>query len=298
MQNDQDPNGEYRLGLIYTVSAFLIWGVVVIFFKQMSHVPPFELIAHRSIWSLLVLAIIISIGRKWPVIWKAIKNYKLMLTLLFSSILIMSNWSLFIWAISNGYIIESSLGYFINPLLNVLIGVLIFSEKLNKAQIIAIGLATLAILIRLALAGSFPWIALTLATTFAIYGYIRKTIKIGASEGLFLELLILLLPVIGFLYFWHLNYGLSFLTIDLSTDFMLIAAGLVTAVPLLLFSAGARRIKMTTLGLLQYIAPSIQFCIGLYYGEAFTYIDAIVFGLIWTGCLVYAVSGFMQAKAE
>ncbi|MGL1921725.1 MAG: EamA family transporter RarD [Hyphomicrobiales bacterium] len=293
MQNDQ----EYRLGLIFTVSAFLIWGVVVIFFKQISHVPPFELIAHRSVWSLIVLAIIITVTKKWPVVKEAISNVKLMLTLLVSSILIMANWSLFIWAISSGYIIEASLGYFINPLLNVLLGVFLLNEKLNNAQKIAIGLAAIAIIIRLALAGTFPWIALTLATSFATYGYIRKTIKIGASEGLFLELLILLLPVLGFLYYWHLNFGLSFGTIDLRTDLLLIAAGVVTAIPLLLFSAGARRIKMTTLGLLQYIAPSIQFTIGIYYGEAFTFIDGIVFGLIWAGCLIYSLSSFRKAEA-
>lgn len=292
MQDDS----EYRNGLIYTVSAFLLWGVIVLFFKQLTHVPSFELIAHRSIWSLIVLAIVITYSKKWPVVIDALKNAKLVLTLAFSSVLIMLNWSLFIWAISNGHIIESSLGYFINPLLNVLIGVLLLNEKLSTPQKIAIGLATVAIVIRLVLAGTFPWIALTLATTFATYGYIRKTINIGASEGLFIELLILLLPVLGFLYYWKINYGLSFLTIDLRTDVLLVAAGVVTAVPLLLFSAGARRIKMTTLGLLQYIAPTIQFCIGLYYGEAFTSVDAVVFGLIWTGCLVYGLSGFMKAK--
>lgn len=289
-------NNEYRLGLFYTTSAFLIWGIVVMFFKQISHVPPFELIAHRSIWSLVLLAIIISISGKWPIIIAAFKNRKLMLTLALSSVLILFNWSLFIWAILNGYIIEASLGYFINPLLNVLLGVLLFHEKLSKAQMIAIGLAAIAIIIRLVLAGTFPWIALTLAVSFATYGYIRKTVNIGASEGLFIELLIMLLPVLGFLYYWHINYGLSFATIDLRTDLLLIAAGAVTAIPLLLFSAGARRIKFTTLGLLQYIAPSIQFMIGLYYGEAFSQIDAIVFSLIWTGCLIYGLSGFWADK--
>lgn len=290
MQNDQ----EYRLGLIYTIGAFLIWGVVVLFFKQMSHVPPFELIAHRSIWSLVLLAIIISFTGKWPIVFTALKDRKLMLMLLFSSVTVMANWSLFIWAILNGHIIESSLGYFINPLLNVLMGVFLLHERLSKAQIIAIGLATIAILIRLVMAGTFPWIALTLATSFATYGYIRKTINIGAAEGLFIELLILLLPVLGFLYYWHINYGLSFLTIDTRTDLMLIAAGVVTAVPLLLFSAGARKIKLSTVGLLQYIAPSMQFAIGLYYGEAFTIIDAVVFGLIWAGLIIYSVSGLKK----
>lgn len=289
---------EYRRGLIYAISASLIWGVLVLYFKQISHVPPFELIAHRSVWSLIVLALILTVIKKWPVVIEALKNPKLMLTLALSASLIMWNWSLFIWAISNGFIIESSLGYFINPLLNILLGVFLLGEKLSKAQRIAIGLAALAIIIRLALAGTFPWIALTLASTFTAYGYIRKTIKLGATEGLFLELLILLLPVLGFLYYWHLNYGLSFGTIDLRTDFLLIGAGVLTAIPLLLFSAGVRRIRMATLGILQYIAPSIQFAIGIYYGESFTYVDAIVFGLIWTACLIYAVSGFMTAKEE
>lgn len=292
MQDDS----EYRLGLIYTVSAFLLWGIVVMFFKQLSHVPPFELIAHRSIWSLVLLAIIISVSGKWPIVMATLKSRKLMLILTLSAVLILFNWSLFIWAILNKYIIEASLGYFINPLLNVLLGVLLFHEKLSKAQMIAIGLAVIAIVIRLVLAGTFPWIALTLAVSFATYGYIRKTINIGAAEGLFIELLIMLLPVLGFLYYWHNQYGLSFTTIDLRTDFLLIAAGAVTAIPLLLFSAGARRIKFTTLGLLQYIAPSIQFMVGLYYGEEFTQIDAIVFGLIWTGCLIYGLSGFMADK--
>ena len=287
---------DYRLGLIYTVSAFLLWGIVVLFFQQLSHVPPFEMIAHRSIWSLVLLAMIISFTKKWSVVFDALKSRKLMFSLLFSSVLILFNWTLFIWAILNGYIIEASLGYFINPLLNVLMGVLLLHEKLSKAQMLAIGLAAFAIIIRLVLAGNLPWIALSLATSFAIYGFIRKTVKIGAAEGLFIELLIMLLPVLGFLYYWHVNYGLSFGTIDLRTDFLLIAAGVVTAVPLLLFSAGVRRIKLSTLGLLQYIAPSIQFMIGIYLGEAFTTIDAIVFGLIWAGCIVYGISGLVADK--
>ncbi|MCJ8322729.1 MAG: EamA family transporter RarD [Rhizobiales bacterium] len=289
-------NPSYKLGLIYATSAFFLWGVAVLFFKQISHVPPFEVIAHRSIWSLVLLAVIITFSKKWPVIFETLKSRKLMLTLALSSVLILFNWSVFIWAISNGYIIESSLGYFINPLLNVLIGVLVFNEKLTKAQTVAIGLAALAIVIRLVLAGTFPWIALSIATSFAIYGYIRKTVAVGAAEGLFLELLILLLPMIGFLYYLHINYGLSFFTIDMRTDILLVAAGAVTAVPLLLFSAGARIIRMTTLGLLQYIGPSLQFAIGLYYGEAFTPIDAIVFGLIWTGLIIYSTSSFRQAR--
>lgn len=289
---------DYRLGLIYTTSAFLIWGVVVIFFKQMSHVPPFEMIAHRSLWSLVLLAMIISYSKKWPTIFTALKSRKLMLTLSFSAVLILFNWSLFIWSVLNGYIIEASLGYFINPLLNVLLGVLLFHEKLTKAQIIAVALAAIAIVIRLVLAGTFPWIALTLAVSFATYGYIRKTVNIGAAEGLFIELLIMLLPVLGFLYYWHVNYGLSFGSVDTRTDMLLIAAGAITAIPLLLFSAGVRRIKLSTLGLLQYIAPSIQFMVGLYYGEAFTSIDAMVFGLIWVGCLIFGVSGFMADRRK
>lgn len=289
-------DSRYKLGLIYASSAFFLWGMAVLFFKQISHVPPFELIAHRSIWSLVLLAFIITFTKKWGVIFIALQNRKLMLALALSSVLILFNWTIFIWAILNGYIIESSLGYFINPLLNVLIGVLILNEKLTKAQMVAIGLAVLAIVIRLVLAGTIPWIALSIATSFAIYGYIRKTVAIGAAEGLFLELLILLLPVMGFLYYWHLNYGLSFLTIDMRTDVLLVAAGAMTAVPLLLFSAGARIIRMTTLGLLQYIGPSMQFAIGLYYGETFTQVDAIVFGLIWIGLIIYSTSSFRQAR--
>lgn len=296
MLSPQDK--DYRLGLIYTTSAFLIWGVVVIFFKQMSHVPPFEMIAHRSIWSLVLLAMIITYSKKWPVIFATLKSKKIMITLLFSAVLILFNWSLFIWAVLNGYIIEASLGYFINPLLNVLLGVLLFHERLSKAQLIAVGLAAIAIIIRLVLAGTFPWIALTLAISFATYGYIRKTVNIGASEGLFIELLIMLLPVLGFLYYLQINYGLSFGTIDTRTDMLLIAAGVITAVPLLLFSAGVRRVKLSTVGLLQYIAPSIQFMVGLYYGEAFTSIDAMVFGLIWAGCIIFGVSGFRADRKK
>ncbi len=290
-------NKDYRLGLIYAISAFFLWGLAVLFFKQLDGVPPFEMIAHRSLWSLVLLAIIITFTRKWRVIFNAFKSRKIMIALTFSSILILGNWSLFIWAILNGYIIESALGYFINPLLIVLLGVLILNERLTKAQIIAISLAAIAILIRLILAGSFPWIALSLAFSFAMYAYIRKTVNIGAAEGLFIELFIMLLPVLGFLYYWHIQYGLSFGTISLNVDLLLIAAGAVTAIPLLLFSAGARRIKLSTVGLLQYIAPTMQFVIGLYYGEEFTQIDAIVFGLIWTGLIIYSWSSIKQDKA-
>ncbi len=299
MQNNRQHNfGEYKLGLIYTFSAFLIWGMSVMFFKQVSHVPPFEMIAHRSIWSLVVLAIIITYLKKWASVFVALKKPKTMLLLTLSSIAILGNWSLFIWSITNNFVIEASLGYFINPLFNVLIGVIILSERLTKAQSIAIGLAAIAIAIRLVLAGTFPWIALTLATSFAFYGYIRKTLEVGAAEGLFIELLILLLPLLGYLYYWHFNFGLSFATIDLKTDFLIVISGLVTAIPLLLFSAGARRIRLSTVGLLQYIAPSMQFFIGLYYGENFSMIDALVFGLIWIGLIIYSVSSFRQDRQE
>ncbi|NRA88585.1 MAG: EamA family transporter RarD [Rhizobiales bacterium] len=292
MQNDS----EYKTGLIYTISAFIIWGVVTLFFKQLTEVPPLELIAHRSLWSLVLLALIISYTKKWSVIFETFKNRKLLLTLIFTSVLIMGNWSLYIWAILNGHIIESSLGYFINPLLNVLLGVLMLNERLTRAQTVAISLAAIAIVIRLIFVGTFPWIALSLATSFAIYGYLRKTIKIGAAEGLFIELFIMLLPIIGFLFYWHNAYGLSFGTISLRIDVLLVLAGVVTAVPLLLFSAGARRIRLSTVGLLQYIAPSMQFCIGLYYGEEFTQIDALVFGLIWTGLVIYSWSSLKQNR--
>lgn len=277
------------------MAAFGLWGVGPVYFKAVGQVPPLELLAHRVVWCVALTALLITFGRDWGQLRRSIRDRRTLATLALSAALVAVNWFTFIYAVTTDRIVEASLGYFINPLFNVVLGMLFLRERLNRPQLIAV-LMALAGTLNLTLSlGVVPWIALTLAVCFGFYGLLRKTVRIEAVNGLFVETAMLTPVAAGYLLWlgWH-GQG-AFGTIDLGTDALLLFAGVITALPLVWFTRAARRLRYVTIGLLQYIAPTLQLLVGvLVYGEAFTSAHWVSFGLIWAGLAIFtwdAVSG-------
>jgi chloramphenicol-sensitive protein RarD len=284
------------VGILSGIVAFLWWGFFPLYWNLVPDVPAFEVLAHRVFWSLGFVLIIVVVTRQHHALWQALCNPRIVALSLISAIVIALNWGLYIWAVTRGYVLQTSLGYFINPLLSVLLGVVVLGEKLSSSQILAVTLAGLGCTSMLFLVGEFPWIALLLSSSFAVYGFMRKVSALGSIVGLVLETL--LLAPIALAYLWYCNEhgNLSFAHRDVRTDVVLVCAGFATAIPLLLFAESARRIPLSTVGLLQYIAPSCQFILALFvYKENFTRAHFISFALIWAGLLVFTV-GFSSKK--
>ena len=280
---------DLRQGIIAGLTAYLIWGLVPIFFKQLHGVGAVEIIAHRIVWSLLLLVGLLLYRRQWAWLAGAIRNRRTLLTFMATAVLLAINWLTYIWAVNAGHVVESSLGYFINPLVNVLFGVLFLQEQMRPGQWVAIGLATLGVLYLTIRLGSLPWIGLTLAFSFAAYGLLRKTAQLNSLEGLTFETSFLFLPALLYLLYLGFTGHAVFGHTAPTTTLLLVLTGVFTAFPLLLFAAGARRIPFSLVGILQYIAPTIQFVLGVYlYGEPFSLNKLVGFGLIWLALAVYS----------
>jgi chloramphenicol-sensitive protein RarD len=275
-------------GILYAAGAYAAWGLLPIYWKLLHDIPALEILAHRIVWALIVaVALLLSRGR-WSELLAAMRNTRIMLTFLASALLLFVNWFIYILAVNSGHIVETSLGYFINPLINVLLGVLFLRERLRLGQAVAVAVAVAGVLYLTFEFGALPWIALGLACTFGAYGLLRKTAALGSLEGFTLETLLLFLPALGYLLYREAQGSAAFLHAGAGTSLLLACAGIVTAVPLLLFAAGARRITLVTLGILQYIAPTIQFLLGvLVYGEPLTLGRLLGFCLIWLALAIY-----------
>ncbi len=279
---------EARLGLFSGIFAYFIWGLFPIYFKLTERVPAIEILAHRIVWAVPFGLIIILFRKQLKEVMSALKNGKTLALLTLAAISLSINWGLYIWAIQQDQIFQGSLGYYINPLIYVLVGVIFFKETLTKLQILAVILAGIGVSILTLYGGVFPWISLTLAVSFTIYGVIRKQVDIGAMPGLFVETIILLLPALIFLGWLQSKGQFQFQTEDLSMKWLLIAAGPITVIPLLAFATAARRLRLSTLGILQYIGPTLQFACGVYYGEAFTLAHGLCFSFIWLAVAVFS----------
>jgi chloramphenicol-sensitive protein RarD len=275
--------------------------MVPIYFKAVGHVPPLELLAHRVAWSVPLTALLITLGRDWGQLRGSVGDRRTLATLALSAMLVAVNWFTFIYAVSTDRIVEASLGYFINPLVNVLLGMLFLRERLSRPQLLAVLLALAGTLNLTVSLGAPPWIALTVAVTFGVYGLLRKTVRIESVNGLFVETAMLAPVAVGYLLWLGSRGEGAFGTVDGRTDLLLIFAGVVTTLPLVWFTSAARRLRYITIGLLQYIAPSLQLLLGvLVYGETFTPAHWITFGMIWAGLAVFtwdAVSRAARASA-
>ena len=288
---------EQKIGGSFAVSAYTLWGIAPLYFKQLAFVPAMEILLHRIVWSFLLLAIILTVLQQWPKVQAVLRQPKLLAAMLGTALLLAGNWGLFIWAVNNGHMLDASLGYYINPLLNVLLGMLFLGERLRKLQWAAVALAAIGVLIQLLTFGSLPWIALVLAGSFALYGLFRKKLAVDAISGLFVESL-LLLPL-ALWYWWSVadSGAANLMANSLSLNLTLMAAGIITTIPLLCFIAAARRLQLSTMGFFQYIGPSFMFVFGVFlYQEPLASERLLTFGLIWTALLVYSLDTFWQLR--
>lgn len=293
MTND---HARSRAGLFLGLGAYFLWGFLPLYFKLLANLLPTEIVAHRILWSLVFLAVLATVWKRWGTIREALRAPRVMAMLLATSVLIAGNWLVYIWAVLNGHVLEGSLGYYLNPLVNVLLGVVLLKEKLSRAQIFAVGLASAGVAVLAVGAGSGLWISLTLACTFAAYGFIRKVAPVDSLEGLSIETA-LLAPVALAWLFWLEHEGSGAMPMDLATTLLVMGAGLVTAVPLLLFAAAAKRLPYSTLGFLQYVAPTIQFLLAVsLFGEKLTTAHIICFGAIWSALVIFAVDGIRSGR--
>lgn len=286
-------------GLVYAALAFVWWGLFPLYFRLVTTVPAPEVLAHRVVWCLLFVAVLLTARRQWGWLPGVLRRPRVLAAFAASALLIAANWLVYIWAVFHGHVIEASLGYFITPLINVLLGVTLLHERPRRAQWLALAIAAVGVLWLGVQAGRPPWIALQLAISFGAYGLLRKIAVLGALEGLTLETLLLAPFALCALAWWAHDGSAHFPASDAATSLWLIAFGPITAVPLLLFAAGARRLSMATLGVVQYVGPTIQFAIGLWvFGEPFSSARLIGFVLIWLALLIYSVDGWRRAAAS
>jgi chloramphenicol-sensitive protein RarD len=280
-----------RAGLLLGLGAYSLWGVLPLYFKALAGVGPIEIVAHRIVWSLFFLAALATLWRRWPAIRTAIATPRLAMTLALTATLIAVNWLVYIYAVLSGHVLEGSLGYYLNPLVNVLLGVVILKEPLTRAQSGAVLLAAAAVALLAAQAGGAIWISLILAGSFASYGFLRKVIPVDALEGLSIETVFLTPLAFGWIA-WLQAQGESAFLVSRTTDLLLVLGGAVTAIPLLLFTAAAKRLPYSVLGFLQYVAPSLQFLLAVaVFHEPLTRAHLICFGAIWTALAIFLVEG-------
>ncbi|NVK19359.1 MAG: EamA family transporter RarD [Methylocystaceae bacterium] len=293
----KQPLNETQVGTLAAVTAYMFWGFFTLYFNALSEVPPLEILSHRIIWSVGLLAFIVTFLRKWPEIIPILLNPRKLAIYGLSALLISLNWGTYIYAVVSGQALEGSMGYFIMPLFAVLLGGIFFGERFSKTQTIAIILAMAGVFYKVAGLGEFPIIALTLALSFGTYGMLRKKASADAISGLFLETLLISPIAVGFMIYWAQTGQFYFLNADLDMQLLLILAGPVTAFPLILFAFGARKLRYSTVGLLQYINPTVQFLLAIYVlGEEFNLHDLMTFGCIWAGLALYSQSIYVQSR--
>ena len=285
--NRQQHLAGIGLGLL----AYVIWGFFPLFFRQLAHVPPMDILSNRAVWACLFVAILITLKQGWGKALAVFRQPAQCARLALAALLVGSNWLIFLWAVAHQQVVASSLGYFLTPLVNVLLGLAVLKERLNRLEWISVGLALAAIVNEVLSLGSLPWISLLLATTFGCYGLVRKQVPVDAISGLWLETLAML-PICGIYALWQEQSGHQvFVLTATSTTFLLIAAGILTALPLMAFAAATQRLDLATVGMLMYINPSLQFITAVWvFGEPLQTARLVSFGLIWLGLLVFSAS--------
>lgn len=286
-----------KSGTLAAAGAYILWGLLPIYWRVLHGIPALEILGHRVVWSLVVVTILLAARRDWRWLADVRRHPSILRLSLLTALLLSANWLVYIWANNNGHIVEASLGYFITPLVNVLLGLLVLRERLRPGQWLAIAIAAVGVTYLTLNAGGLLWISLALALTFGFYGLLRKTARLGSLDGLAVEMSILFLPALVHLAFQEFAGAGALGHSHTLIDAFLVGAGLVTAIPLLFFAFGAKRVPLSALGILQYIAPTLQFLIGVFvYGEAFTHARLIGFSIIWLALAVYSAEGFSQIR--
>lgn len=292
-----DEQQKARQGILLAVGAYTMWGIAPIYFKSIAEVSPLEILSHRIVWSFFLLAALLHFGRRWRTVVEVMSSKRNMLYLLSTALLVGGNWLIFIWAVNANHMLDASLGYYINPLFNVVLGMVFLGERLRKMQWFAVTLATCGVLVQLIAFGSVPVVAIALAMSFGFYGLLRKKVSLDAQTGLFIETL-LLFPVAAVYLLTTADSATSDMTANpWSLNLLLVAAGVITTLPLLCFTGAATRLKLSTLGFFQYIGPSLMFLLAvLVYGEIFTLDKAITFAFIWGALVVFSIDGLRNNR--
>lgn len=290
-------NDETKKGIIFAILAYGMWGLAPLYFKQLNHVPAYEILAHRALWSFVFIAVLLTVFKLWDNVKSVLSKPKNVLLLCCTAALISINWLTYIWAVNNNHLLDASLGYFINPIINVLLGMIFLAEKLRKLQWVAIVLAAVGVLVQLFTLGYLPWIALILSCSFGLYGLMRKKLHLNALVGLFIETL-LMLPIAAI----YLTSFADSATADLGNNslyltVMLVSAGIITTLPLLCFNNAAIRLPLSTLGFFQYIGPTIMFILGVVlYGEEINPATLTTFMFIWAALVVFSFDGIKTSR--
>jgi chloramphenicol-sensitive protein RarD len=286
-------------GILAGIGAYLIWGFLPIYLKALQVVPSFQIMLHRLVWSFVFVLILIFLRREWPQFRSSIASLRVLMIYSLTAVLLAANWLIYIYGVNSGQVIETSLGYFINPLLSVALGVVILRERLRPMQWLPVGLAAVGVLYLTLQYGSLPWIALALAFSFGMYGLIKKIAPLGSLHGQTLETGILFIPAVIYLIFAESQGFGAFGHQGLTVTILLAFAGVVTATPLLLFGYAARTIPLSLLGILQYIAPTFQFLLGVYlYQEPFTTTRLIGFAFIWVALIIFTLEGVYARRKQ
>lgn len=295
MTTPAPQTGDTGAGFAYAVSAYLMWGFLPLYMKAITHIPPVEIIAHRILWSVPIAGLILIVLGRTGDVMRALKTPRMVGMAAVTAALISVNWGVYVWAIANDRALDAALGYYINPLFSVALGAILLREKLARAQWVAVGLAGLAVAILTISAGVLPWVALVLMTTFGIYGFLRKTLPIGPNQGFLLE--VLLLCPLALAYLAWLGPSSQFFAGSWQDTALLIGTGAVTAIPLMLYANGAKGLRLSTIGLLQYIAPTMIFLIAVFiFNEPFGPARAVAFPMIWAALIIYTATLIRNAR--
>jgi chloramphenicol-sensitive protein RarD len=290
-------DNDFRRGFAATFTSFLIWGLLPLYLKQLHDTGALEIMAHRVVWACLFVFGYLALRGELGKVATVLRDAATLRRLAASAVLISANWLLYVWAVTAGHVVEASLGYFINPLVSVLLGVFVLRERLNRAQWLSVAIAALGVVWLTVQVGRPPWIALGLAASFGCYGLIRKLVFVESVVGLGVET-VLIAPVMLAYLLWTAHAGtMSFLAHDRLLDALLIASGAFTAIPLVLFAYGVRRVPLSTVGIMQYVGPTLQLLTGVFvFHEAFTHVQLVGFGLIWFALVVYAGDGLWRSR--
>ncbi len=293
------PNEDTPQGLAFAVAAYVMWGFLPLYMKLVSHIPAAEVVAHRVIWSLPIAAVVLIILRRTSDLQDALKSPRTLMMACVTAALISVNWCIYVWAISTGHAIDAALGYYINPLFSIFLGAVLLGERLSPAQLVAIALATGAVLVLTFDAGRIPWVALGLMLSWGFYALAKKSLPIGPNQGFLLEVLILILPALGYVAFLS-HSGQSHFALAATLDtWLLVGCGAVTAIPLMIYANGAKLLRLSTIGILQYIAPTMIFLIAVFvFDEPFGRARMIAFPMIWLALVIYSTAMLRQMRRK